>query len=81
LIMVFSIITAYLHKQSILNRTEGIIVRKEVDIKKSPMETAKTNFELHEGTKVQLRETNKEWIHIEVNGNTGWVLKEDLWEI
>ena len=79
--MVFSIVTAYLHKQSIINRHEGIIISNSVEIKLSPLESAKSSFELNEGTKVLLLETNEEWIQVEVNGNAGWVLKENIWEI
>jgi tetratricopeptide (TPR) repeat protein len=81
LFLVFSTSTAYFHKQSILDRSEGIIVSKKAEILLSPLEKAGVSFELDEGSKVHLLDENETWLRIEVNGNSGWVRKEDVWII
>jgi len=81
LLLIFSTIAAYFHKSSILQHSEGIIISEVVNVRLSPLEKANVTFELHEGAKVNLQDENEEWLQIEVGGNSGWVLKEEVWEI
>lgn len=81
LLLIFSTVTAYFHKSSILNHTEGIIISEQANVRLSPLEKANVTFELHEGAKVKLLDENGTWLQIEVGGNSGWVLKEEVWEI
>jgi len=81
LLLIFSTVAAFFHKNSILQHTEGIIISEAVDVRLSPLEKANVTFELHEGAKVNLQDENEEWLQIEVGGNSGWVLKEEVWEI
>ncbi|WP_066758322.1 tetratricopeptide repeat protein [Crocinitomix algicola] len=77
----FTIFLGAKHKAYILKRNYAVIVADYVDIKPSPSETAPTAFQIFEGTKVTLKRSNDNWVEIEVNGNTGWVLKDGIWEI
>jgi len=81
LLLIFSTTTAYFHKKSILDHTEGIIVSEQADVLLSPLDKAAVSFELHEGAKVKLLDQNENWLQIEVSGNSGWVEKENVWEI
>lgn len=81
ILLIASVVLATTHKQQILAQSEGVVVESVVEIKTSPSDTAPKGFELHEGTKVDLLRTNKNWIEITINGNTGWVNKELIWSI
>lgn len=81
LLLVFSTITAYLHKQAILTETEAIVIEKKSNIRLSPMDKANVSFELHEGAKVKILQQNDSWLQIEVNGNSGWILEEEVKKI
>lgn len=81
LLLVFTTTTAWFHKQSILDHNEGIIVSKEAEVLLSPLEKSSLTFELREGAKVKIVEESDAWLRIEMNGNSGWVRKEDIWVI
>lgn len=81
LLLVFSLVTAYFHKQSILEHQEAIVVSEQVDVLLSPLQKSGVAFELEEGAKVHLLEVKETWLHIEVNGNPGWVKRENVWVI
>ena len=81
LLLVFTFITAYMHKSYITHRQHGIIITASVEIKISPLPSASTSFTLHEGAKVEISGNNEDWVEVEVNGNSGWLLKKEVWEI
>ena len=78
IILVFSTLTAYFHKNSITNESEAIVISEEADIHLSPMDKAAVSFKLHEGAKVKIIQENDSWTQIEVNGNSGWILEEEI---
>lgn len=56
----------------------AIITARETKIQSEPNKTSVSKFSLHEGTKVQVLETNPEWTNIRLeNGNEGWVATDD----
>ncbi|MCG8578015.1 MAG: tetratricopeptide repeat protein [Flavobacteriales bacterium] len=81
LLLLFTLLTAHFHKGYIQDQSNGIIIVESTAVRLSPLEEAQLSFELHEGSKVQIIGSNAEWVEVEVNENTGWMLKEDLWEI
>lgn len=81
LLLIFSTVTAHLHKQSILTETEAIVIEKKSNIRLSPLDKANVSFELHEGAKVKIIQQNDSWLQIEVNGNSGWILEEEVKKI
>jgi tetratricopeptide (TPR) repeat protein len=61
---------------------QAIIFGSAVTVKASPDASAKPLFVVHEGTKVNLLQTNNGWIEIELpNGNAGWIAESDAKEI
>lgn len=57
----------------------AIIFAQESKIKSEPNVRSDESFRLHEGTKVQVLDTIKEWKKIKLaDGKTGWVLSEDI---
>lgn len=54
-------------------RAEAIITQGIVNAKSSPDKSGTDLFTLHEGTKVEIKETIGEWGNIHVGNNVGWV--------
>ncbi len=64
------------------NTSHGIIVAPSVVVKSSPDESGSDLFVLHEGTKVNIKETFDQWSEIKIaDGNKGWVLSSSYKEI
>ncbi len=60
----------------------GIIFASQTKIKSAPTISSDVNFELHEGTKVQILESLDNWKKIKIaDGKTGWMNEEDLKEL
>jgi len=76
LALLFSLIAglnaASLHKRDTL-RNEAIITQGVVNAKSSPDRSGTDLFTLHEGTKVDIRETLGEWVNVRVGSNEGWI--------
>ena len=57
----------------------AIITAREVRTHEDPTSTAASKFNLHEGTRVRVIETDGNWTNIKVeNGNEAWVKTEEL---
>lgn len=61
-----------LHRRDTL-REEAIITQGVVNAKSSPDRSGTDLFTLHEGTKVDIRESLGEWCNIRVGNNQGWI--------
>ena len=60
----------------------AIIFTSSVVIKSAPSYNASDLFSLHAGSKISITDQIGEWIHISlINGNKGWMLKENCQEI
>lgn len=76
LILTISInIFADQQKNSLINRTNAIIISPSVTVKSTPNESGTDIFILHEGRKVSIKDDSmKEWKEIKLeDGNVGWV--------
>lgn len=61
------------------NSTEAIIISPSVTVVSSPDEKGTKLFILHEGTKVDITQEENDWMEIKiVNGNIGWIKKQQL---
>lgn len=57
----------------------GIIINRESKIHEEPAVDSNSKFSLHEGTKVNVLESNGDWTNIKLeNGNEGWIKTSDL---
>jgi tetratricopeptide (TPR) repeat protein len=78
-ICILSFIIGFMALNSVTKKTQAIILSQEVQVLNSPTANAKSQFLLHEGTKVDILVTNPEWTSIALeNGNEGWVPTKDL---
>ncbi len=63
-------------------RREAIIFSNSVTVKSGPADKAAALFVLHDGTKVNILDSNNGWMKIKLaNGNTGWIRLSDAKEI
>ena len=61
---------------------EAIIFSTSIAVKSGPVNDSGTLFILHEGTKVNVLESDNKWIKIRLaNGNQGWINATDIKEI
>lgn len=57
----------------------AVIINHESKIHEEPTLDSKSKFNLHEGTKVNVLETNTDWTNIKLeNGNEGWIKTSEL---
>lgn len=79
LAFVLSVIFAMQLKQSSLAQDQAIIMTPTVNVKSSPNETSVDLFVLHEGTKVDVLETENGWNKIRIaNGSVGWLSEDSM---
>lgn len=65
-----------IRKNQIENHHEAIVMSGVITAKSSPDKSGTDLFQLHEGTKVEVKSTLGNWIEIEIgNGSVGWVEK------
>jgi tetratricopeptide (TPR) repeat protein len=61
---------------------QGIVFSSPVTVKSAPNDKSRALFVIHDGTKVNILESNDSWIRIRLaNGNEGWMKIADLKEI
>ena len=78
-ITILSHIFASSQKNARQHRTTGIIMSQTADVKPSPDDNSKSLFQLHEGTKVKIKDSDGNWYQVELtNGNLGWLPKSNI---
>lgn len=74
-----AVVFAYQNKNLVDKTQYGIIFSNQVKVKNAPTVNSDINFELHEGTKVQILETLDNWRKIKIaDGKIGWLDESDL---
>jgi tetratricopeptide (TPR) repeat protein len=81
----FGLITIFIANRQVYyfnNHHQAIIFTSSVTAKSSPDSNAKPLFVVHEGTKVDIMQTQDNWIEVELpNGNAGWIAASDVQQI
>lgn len=78
----FSIVLSGMQKDYFNDHHGAIVFAGTVNVKSGPDVSHKTLFVIHEGTKVNIKSKNQNWIEVELpNGNTGWITLSDIREI
>jgi tetratricopeptide (TPR) repeat protein len=79
LVFALSVVFALQLKHSSLTQDQAIIMTPTVNVKSSPSETSVDLFVLHEGTKVDVLETENGWNKIRIaNGSVGWLSEDSM---
>lgn len=75
-IFIFNGIYKFQNQKSIVN---AIIFEKKIDFRTEPNFRSEVLFNLHEGTKVNVKEELNEWTLIQISdGNTGWIESQSI---
>jgi tetratricopeptide (TPR) repeat protein len=70
---------AFDQKKERIHRNYAIVMTGAARVSAAPNENSNTLFELHEGTKVRIRNTDGNWYEIEIaNGSVGWTSKDNV---
>lgn len=70
---------AFEQKDARVRRNSGIVMAAAVSVRTSPDANSKELFQLHEGTKIKVRDTDGNWYEIQIaNGSVGWLPKENV---
>jgi tetratricopeptide (TPR) repeat protein len=78
-VCILSFIIGFMALSSVTKKTQAIILSQEVQVLNAPTANAKSQFLLHEGTRVEILDSNAEWTSIALeNGNEGWVPTKDI---
>lgn len=79
LIACFSVVMAF-QKQGLANKDNpAIVFAQESRVKSEANKTSEEVFRLHEGAKVQVLDTYKSWVKIQLSNNSeGWIPEEDI---
>ena len=80
LCLMFISLTLTFHKYNLVkNDRPAIVFEQESKIKSEPNSRSEESFRLHEGTKVQVLDTVKNWSKIKLSdGKTGWVSTDEI---
>lgn len=78
-LMIVANIFAFNQRNALINRNTAIIMSGAVSVKASPNANSNELFQLHQGTKVEIRNTDGNWHEVEIaNGSIGWTPKENV---
>lgn len=81
-VILVSILSAYLQKRFDTNIRPAIVFAESTFVKAEPKNSAENAFELHEGTKVYVKEELDNWKRIQLTDKTeGWIKKEAIKEL
>ena len=64
------------HKTHISSLSHGIVIEPVAKVRTAPHQENAIAFELHEGAKFTYKETQGNWLRIEVGKEEGWINKE-----
>ena len=79
LLLVISLAMGYTTYNNVNKDQPAIIFAESVEVKNEATLGSETSFKLHEGTKVQVLESTKDWNYIRIaNGKEGWIPLETL---
>jgi len=80
--IVVTVLFAYSNFDYTKNYKTAIVFAEKTDVKSAPTSSGEVDFELHEGTKVQLLERLDDWRKIKIaDGKIGWIASEDIKEL
>lgn len=73
-------ICAFQQRSLAMNHVNGIIMTPAVTVKSTPTESGSDLFVIHEGTRVEIRDsTMKDWLEVQIaDGKIGWIPKNSL---
>jgi len=81
-LIVITVVFAYSNYDYSKNYKAAIVFAEQATVKSAPSPSGEINFELHEGTKVQLLENLDGYKKIKIaDGKIGWISEKDIKEL
>ncbi|MFA7389697.1 MAG: tetratricopeptide repeat protein [Proteiniphilum sp.] len=78
-LMIATMTFAFSQKRERLQRDEAIVMVGAATVNASPDRNSNPLFELHEGAKVKIRNSDGNWYEVEIaNGSVGWTEKDNV---
>jgi SH3-like domain-containing protein len=75
----FSVVFAVESQRALSRHDEAIVMTPTVTVKSSPSEQSVDLFVLHEGTKVRVLDSARDWNKIRIaDGSVGWLPASDM---
>ena len=79
LFLMMANVFAFQQKNERVNRHFAIVMPSGISVNASPDAGSTQLFQLHEGTRVRIRNSDGNWYEIEIaNGSVGWTLKQNV---
>lgn len=79
LLMITANIFAFSQKKERIRRDSAIVMVGAATVNASPATNSNQLFELHEGTKVKIRNSDGNWFEIQIaDGSVGWIHQQDI---
>jgi len=78
-ILIASFTFSVLHKTRLTSTSKVVIIEPNAKILVTPTIESETSFELHEGAQLDIKSTQDEWYEVQLNHNSGWILKDEVW--
>ena len=79
LIVVLANYFAFTQRNNRIHRSTAIVTTPIAEVKPSPDANSKPLLNLSEGIKVKIKDTDGNWVQIELaNGNLGWLPKDNI---
>jgi len=79
LLMIAANVFAFRQKDERVNREFAIVMPSGISVNASPDANSNLLFQLHEGTRVRIRNSDGDWYEIEIeNGSVGWTRKQNV---
>ena len=77
-LLLISIFATYSSYQKNITKKEAIIFTSSIVVNSEPKTNSTNKFTLHSGSKIEILDTNGEWINIKIaNGSNGWIKKSE----
>lgn len=78
-VLIVSFTFSILHKNRLTTNTKVVIVNSNAKILTTPTVDSPISFELHEGAQLNIKSEQDEWLEVDLNNNSGWILKDEVW--
>ncbi|MDR0421672.1 MAG: tetratricopeptide repeat protein [Proteiniphilum sp.] len=79
LLVITANIFAFSQKNERLRRDSAIVMTGAAPVNASPYANSNQLFELHEGTKVRIRNSDENWFEIQIaDGSVGWIHRQNV---
>lgn len=79
LVVAIAVLMLGSHAESMVEREEAIVFSPTVNVKSEPSLNATVQFVIHEGLKVEVENTEGDWVRIKLaDGNSGWIPSQSI---